>query len=263
MTVIRLDGRNPAHRHYLPRRGFANSSGHAFVPIVSAELDRAAQHYPLAFLRSGAGVSLVAILGLHAEANLFLAEDMRWLGSYVPAAFRCHPFVALPRNGLDCGIGIDAAADRLRAGEGTRRLFCDAGQPSEFLLTMRRFLTELAEDQAATGAAAQALDRAGLLEPWPIRLQVEDEDHVISCYLRVRVDGLAALGGDRLERLHRLGALRLAYGQTMSMENIALLCWLYRMQRAKDAPVPGEVEPDTLSPESWLFDQADPAFRFN
>jgi hypothetical protein len=63
------------------------------APLVLREMSAAAREYPIVFAREGDGIKPFAILGLKKGENLFVQEDGRWGGSYVPALLRQYPFV--------------------------------------------------------------------------------------------------------------------------------------------------------------------------
>ena len=75
------------------------ASADALVPIVGAELLRAALSIPLAFLQQESGFVLVAVASLVPGRNMLVAPDGRW-GRYIPAQLRGYPFCLLPRPGV-------------------------------------------------------------------------------------------------------------------------------------------------------------------
>lgn len=72
---------------------YAFAADRAVIPLVAAELAKAALAFPIAFIGEGEALVPAAVLGLESNRNLFVAEGGRWLGGYVPAALRGYPFV--------------------------------------------------------------------------------------------------------------------------------------------------------------------------
>ena len=66
-------------------------------PLTSQELPGAMLDMPIGFVKNGNEIGIVAVLGLFPDHNLFVNEEGRWLGRYVPAAYRSYPFL-LARN---------------------------------------------------------------------------------------------------------------------------------------------------------------------
>src|SRR5690606_39363180 len=69
------------------------ASAYSLSPLVAQELPRACLAMPIGFVRSDNQYQLVAVQGLAPGKNLFVAPDGRWIGPYVPAAYRGYPFV--------------------------------------------------------------------------------------------------------------------------------------------------------------------------
>ena len=79
--------------------GYAFAATDALVPIVGAELARAAVSMPLAFSEQSGRATLVALLSLVPGHNMFVGPGGRWLGGpYVPAWLRLYPFRMLPQQ---------------------------------------------------------------------------------------------------------------------------------------------------------------------
>ena len=75
------------------------AAAEASVPVIGAELGRAALSMPLAFSEKAGRYTLVAVLSLAPGKNSFVGSDGRWLGGYVPAWLRVYPFCFLPQKG--------------------------------------------------------------------------------------------------------------------------------------------------------------------
>ena len=64
----------------------------SYAPLVGAELQRAMQNMPLAFIKQEQSFHIAAVLSLSPGGNLFVDPKGRWLGGYVPSIFRGYPF---------------------------------------------------------------------------------------------------------------------------------------------------------------------------
>jgi hypothetical protein len=90
-------------KKWLRFKGYAFAAAEALVPIVGAELARAALSMPLALSEQSEGYTLVALLSPIPGRNMFVGPDGRWLLGYVPAWYRSYPFRLLPQQGTDKG----------------------------------------------------------------------------------------------------------------------------------------------------------------
>ena len=145
----------------------------ALAPLVDAELGSAALAMPLAFIQKGTGFALVAVLSLTPGRNMLVAPDGRWLGSYVPAHFRTHPFCHASVQGTEGAVvGVDEGSGLVVDGASSGEEFFGAdGKVSPAFQKVIDFLNELDRSRKTTDAAVSALAEAGAIEPWSITLK--------------------------------------------------------------------------------------------
>ena len=215
-----------------PANGFGAVAALTRVRIVAAELAHVTPAFPLAFAHERGRRALFAILGLEQGRNLFVSPDGTWLAPYLPAWVRC------ARSDMDAGVGYT----RLRI-EGGRLIGAgpaDGGGGSDG--GPDAFAEQLGRDQAATDEGAAALSKAGLIEPWPLRVRFGDETHALDGLHRLDERALAALDDRRFLVLRHAGALPLAYAQLHATRNVAMLARLHELHRhgasRKETPEP-------------------------
>lgn len=201
----------------------------AVVPLVMAELPKAQATMPLAFVVTGEGDSAqyvpVAVLGLGAGRNLWVAPDGRWLGAYIPAAYRSRPFLlANTEQGqqvlcIEEDIGLPGGD----AGAKGEAFFTEAGEPAPAVATMLHFLTEVETSRAATARICAVLQRHNLFQPWPISVQTEAGNQPLSGLFRINEAAFNALPAEALLQIHEAGALALVFCQLLSMQHLPRL----------------------------------------
>lgn len=220
---------------------YAFAAEEALAPLVGAEAAHAALAFPMAFLEKDSQYALVAMLSPLPGRNLFVGPDGRWLGTYVPAAFRARPFaLARPEGSTEAMLCVDEEGG-LVVDRGTPNSipFFDAdGKPSTTLKPVIDFLAQRDANHAATLRATEALTRAGLLVPWPIRIQTEEDVKTLDSLYRLDETRLNGLDGAALATLRDAGALALAYAQLLSMGQIAVFSRLPRSQPVEAAAPP-------------------------
>ena len=193
------------------------------LPLVGAELPRAALAFPIAFLPEGEGFVTAALMSLNPKGNLYVGPDGRWLGSYVPAALRGHPFALLPREGGDRVFCIDEAAE-LISDDGTGEPFFDQdGAIAEPTRKVLDFLTSVEQSRAAIRKATAALAEAELIVPWEITVQSAAGPQKVAGLHKLDEAALTALPMEGFEALRRAGAVALAYCQILSMQHLPAL----------------------------------------
>src|SRR3954465_962921 len=119
-AVTRERHASKAWRRYT---SYAFAAGDAALPLVASELAQAVMTMPVAFVKQDGRFVLMAVLSLTPGRNLFVAPDGRWLGEYVPALLRSHPFRLLrPESAAESILCVDEHS----------ALVVDAGQGEAF-----------------------------------------------------------------------------------------------------------------------------------
>ena len=210
------------------------------MPLVAAELPRAMLHLPIAFLREGGAVIPVAVLSPQPGRNLFVAPDGRWIGGYVPAALRGHPFRLLPTDDGRHALCVDEDSGLVTEGPAGEPFFDPDGQLSVPLRQVLDFLSAIEANRAATARACAALLHHGVVAPWPITLRTEAGEQPVEGLLRIDEAALNALPMPAFEELRQAGAVPVAYCQMLSAQHLPLLGRLaaaHAQQQARAAPL--------------------------
>lgn len=210
--------------HQNPPQPFAFARQKALATLVAAEVAVALRWMPVAFGLDQGRASLLGLMGLTQDENLFVNQQGQWQNSYIPAVLRAVPFGIAPRaDGGEQTVIIDTDSGHFSATHGTP-LFDAAGAPSEFLNRMMGFLKALHENQAATEKALQAIVDADLLVPWNVALTMPDgQPRTMTGLFQVDVARFDALDAAAVSALHQSGALTLVYGHVFSLSNVAAL----------------------------------------
>jgi len=202
---------------------YAFAADRAVIPLVGAELGRAAVAFPVAFLRQGESFVPVAVLGVESNRNLFVGEDGRWLGGYVPAALRGYPFVLVRTEDGRHALCVDEASGLVSDGPEGERFFEADGTPSTAMSQVLDFLTKVEQSRAVTAGACAALQARKLIEPWRITLKSREGERRLEGLFRVNESALNALDDEAFLTLRKAGALPIAYAQLLSMQQRRLL----------------------------------------
>lgn len=242
---------------------YAHAEGDALAPVLISEIGKLIPSMPLAFYKNEQmeHYQLVALQGLTPGNNLFLGPKKQWLGSYIPACYRGYPFRLFAVEGkaekVLC-IDQDSPSFHAQAEADDQCLFNADGQPSEFVIRIRDFLTLLDKDTYQTQQRVDLLAEYGLITPWHIRHDGKSESQEpLQGLHHIKEAALKDLSPEQLKILVLRGALPLAYGQLLSEQRVESLChlWSYQVHTAKNSP--DQVDLDTLFSE-----QQDDLLRF-
>jgi len=208
--------------------GFAFAAEEAIVPLAAIEVAQAATELPLAFATVDGVTQLVAVMSARQGLNWFVGEDGRWLGHYVPALLRAHPFrlVRASPGGQFC-LCIAEPPQAIRDGE---PIYDEDGGYTARVKAMASFLLTFENSRLQTRRACAALEDAGVLVPWTIRLGAEDgRGQGVEGLKRVDEAALSSLPDDVFLSLRHVGALGVAYAQALSVSRLDLLARLPRI----------------------------------
>jgi hypothetical protein len=204
-----------------PDFGFARDS--VTVALTVAELPAACAEYPCVMARQPDGaLSLLAVTGLQAGHNLFVAADGAWQGQYMPATLATWPF-RLVRESDDGRFLVAVRPEALNPSVGDP-LFNAEGQELPWLLERLRQLTETDAGMGATTAQLAQLDAAGVLVDRSLQVILPDgRDLELHGFMTVDEARLQGLPADTVHALHTSGALTLAYLHLLSLRQFRQL----------------------------------------
>ncbi len=216
--------------------GFART--HAAVPLTVAEFSRAAVALPIALLPQGDGFLPFALLGLEQGKNLCVAPDGRWIGEYIPAVLRAHPFALASTEAGEKVLCVDEDSGLVTENPGDELFFAEDGEPSQATGVVLKFLYQLDLTTAPTKAACDVLQKHGLIVPWPITLQSENGQRKLDGIFQIDEGRMSSLPDEAFVELRQNGALQFAYCQLLSMQHLQSLGTLAQAHAAAEAQNP-------------------------
>lgn len=228
------------------RRRVRGSSSFAFARnanslyLAGVEFGEACKEYAIVFTRAANGrVAPVVMLGLRSRENLFVDEQDRWSGRYVPAFVRRYPFVLADLPGESLGVCIDEAYAGLGEQEG-EPLFDEQGQDTPFLRNALDFLTQYQREYLRTEGFCRRLEESGLLTEMNARADLADgRSLTVGNVLVVDEQKLLALPDASALHFFRAGELHLISMHLLSLSNMQrLVDKLAQRHGVPPAPLP-------------------------
>jgi hypothetical protein len=218
--------------------GFARHANSLY--LAGVEFNEACKEYAIVFTRAGNGrIVPVAMLGLRAGENLFVDEQDRWSGRYVPAFVRRYPFVLAELPGQSLAVCIDEAYAGLNDSHG-EALFDAEGRDTPFLRNALEFLAQYQREYLRTEGFCQRLEQAGLFKEMNARADLVDgRSFTVGSLLVVDEKKLLALPDATALSLFRSGELHLVALHLLSLSNMqALVDRISVRTRLQPAPGP-------------------------
>jgi hypothetical protein len=195
------------------------------IPLAAVEFFDVARDYPIAFTgQEGGPLFPIVLLGVRDSENLFVAEDGRWEGRYIPAFVRRYPFVlAEKENADDFNVYLDESYAGFGAQDG-ERLFTDTGEHTPLLKQALEFLSTYQGEIKRTRLFVERLQALGLLVPRVLEIvRANQAPMVLQGFSVVDEQRLMALGDADLLALVREGQLAWIYAHLMSLGNVSAL----------------------------------------
>jgi hypothetical protein len=217
--------------------GFARKANSVY--LAGVEFNEAMKEYAVVFTRAANGrIVPVAMLGLRSRENLFVDEEGRWSGSYVPAFLRRYPFVLAQLGGEQLGLCIDEAYEGFNTKDG-EAMFDAQGANTPFLDKAVRFLEDYQAEFARTGLFCQRLEQFGLLKEMNAQASLKDgRSFTVSNLLVVDEPRLMALPDAVALSLFRSGELHLVSMHLASLSNMQKLTDRIVAQGGPTQPAP-------------------------
>jgi len=198
------------------------------IPISFTEFSIISRDYPIVFT-AGPGAenfAPVAVLGIAAGENLFIADGAWAKNSYVPAYARRFPFCMAKvtlnqveqQNRLIC---VEKSHLDEAAGE---PMFDAKGEPLQKWKDIERMLSEYEVDLERSREMCSILADYGLLEPFTAQAKLDagGQMHLTGMH-RVAEARLEHLNASQLKNLVKKGAMGRIYAHLLSLENFGRL----------------------------------------
>ena len=217
--------------------GFARAE--ILAPLAAAEVAQAALTMPLVFTRwprpQGEAWRVCGLMGLTPGNNLFVGPDGRWLGRYIPAALRSHPFTLAPDDSLQVHreAVIPGGAEHVEP-------FFSGGELAPLVAETREFLRQVRTGQERLATPVAMLEQLGILAPFrfPSTGSTPVAVEALDGFYAVGEDGLNGLDGGDWQRLRESGGTPLAYAQLISMGHATTLQRLAQISWPKPQAAP-------------------------
>lgn len=195
------------------------------IPLAAVEFIDTAREYPIAFTgKEGGPLFPIALVGVRQNENLFVTDDERWEGRYIPAYVRRYPFVLAEKQGADdFNVYLDEAYGGFDADDGDR-LFTDEGEQTPLLKQALEFLSNYQGEIKRTRLFVERLQSLDLLIPRVLEVVRNNESPlVLQGFSVVDEQRLGALNDAELLALARDGYLALIYAHLGSLGNVTRL----------------------------------------
>lgn len=191
------------------------------VPIVAAEINKAVQCFPLAFVKQEERFILAAVLSPLPQRNIYVSTTGKWVGNYIPAHFRSHPFYLVkPADKENHILCVDESTNHIGADKPNPIYMSDFRMLAPMVQTIFDFLVKVEQDRILTQQAVDALDAAGVLTEWQLSIKLNSKQTPVTGLYCIDEKKIESLSNGEYLKLRQAQGLPLVYAQLISMKNI-------------------------------------------
>ncbi|PRY88292.1 SapC family protein [Donghicola tyrosinivorans] len=228
-----------------PATNLEFSRGINSIPVVAAEFPSAAQDMAIVFTGDADAMVPVALTGVKPNENVYLNEDGKWTGRYVPAFLRRYPFI-FARSDVDTmTLCLDEAYSGINRDGRGERLFDADGNRTQYLENMLGFVTQYQRQHIVTQAFCKRLASLGLLEAATLSATDADgETRRLVGFQVINRQKFKAIPDADLLAMFRSDELELCYLHMHSLQNLGIQ--LSNVQATAPAPKAEMEVPETV-----------------
>jgi len=210
-----------ADKHWQRVTDYSHAAKDVICPLVLQEMTKTVVSLPIAFAYINEQPTPVAVQGIKSGTNALVDRNGKWIGKYIPAAYRGYPFLLANTEDGQQVLCFDEESDLL--GDDGETFFGEDGEASEAVKGIMTFLTNVQNNRTATQNICTILNETKLIQPWPIKLKTEDGEVPVEGLFRIDEAALNALDKDVFDEIRQAGALPLIYCQLLSMQHLSAL----------------------------------------
>ncbi|MEA3465275.1 MAG: SapC family protein [Thermodesulfobacteriota bacterium] len=234
---------------------YSFTSDDTICPLVVQEMTKAVLSLPIAIAYINEQPTPVAVQGIKPNSNVLVDGNGKWLGRYIPAAYRSYPFVLAKTDQDDQVLCFDEDSE-LFSTDG-EAFFDDNGDPSETVKGIMSFLTQVQKSRISTQQMCTLLHDKELIQPWPITIKAETAEVPVEGLFRINEAALNALDKDDFDEVRQAGALPLIYCQLLSMQH---LMGIMKLVEQRDQQVQNQATQELDIDK--MFGESDGLFKF-
>jgi hypothetical protein len=105
------------------------------------------------------------------------------------------------------------------------------GKPTQSLTTLMDFFRQVESNRVATDLAVASLAEAGVIERWPLQVEVDGKKTAINDLYRINESTLGQVSDEVFLKLRKTAGLPLAHAQMMSMAQIVRFEQLMKLRQ--------------------------------
>ncbi len=190
------------------------------VAVTLSEIPKAMLSLPLAFIKTDLSYQPVVVQGLLEEKNLLITPNGQWVADYIPLLYRTMPFKLAKNAEEQFVLCVDHESGLVTDTPAGYRFLEDEKKMSAEANANATLLMQFEADRPRTAQACKLLGDYGVIEPWVLQLQQNDEIVTTEGLYRINENKLMEVPAEVLAQLRDCGGLMLCYAQLISTHHM-------------------------------------------
>lgn len=229
-NYIAVTPKNIGTKCWTPPASYLFASKYHIVPIATSEITKIVRDIPLAFVRQDNQYTLVAVLSVISNNNMYVDLNGNWLGTYIPTYISTYPFRLSKIKDRDNYIlCIDTESGLISDTTGDP-IFSFDGYLSSSVKNVQETLKNFQQSIVKTDFAVSSLAESGVITGWRLNIKTRENDNIVSGLYRVDEQRLNALDNETYLNLRKTQAIPIAYAQLFSVSTMPNLGHLARQR---------------------------------
>ena len=139
MAIIPIDKVAHGDKGWKPFENMNFAKEIPIVPVTVSEFPRVALSMPIILIRVERNYYFATIMSIENDKNLYITDEGKWTGTYIPAFLRAYPFSLKINKGGNCILCIEEKFMSLSNTSEIEPFFTE-GEVSEKLRSLFTFL---------------------------------------------------------------------------------------------------------------------------
>ena len=217
MTVTPISKEKHLEMGWAPPTNLKFARSISAVPITVTEFPYIATEMPIILVKIEEKFHFAALMSIENGTNLWVTEEGKWRGNYIPAHIRGYPFSLELTSNDKAVLCIDEGICPIINASDGKAFFTTDGNLSDELAKTLEFLEKKEFERRQIGSMAQALAEFGIIQPAKITFNLTAGKRSLEGYHQISEKLLHELSDRAFLDLRKTGVLPLIYLHLQSL----------------------------------------------
>lgn len=210
MAIIPIDKVAHSDKGWEPFENMNFAKEIPIVPVTVSEFTRVALSMPIILIRVEHNYYFATIMSIENDKNLYVTDEGKWTGDYIPAFLRAYPFSLKINKDGKCILCMEEKFI-LKPNSSKFEPFFTEGEVSKKLGSLFTFLQRKEDDRRRTDAMCELLQKFNVIDPAKISINLNSDTRTLDGYYQINEKKLNSLGDKEFLEIRKTGLLPSCY----------------------------------------------------